>query len=173
MALPVLPSELLNHIASFLDPIALDKLRLTAKGIYAKTFDDYARRVLGQRWLLAREESLETLMDIAVDERFRDKLTDLRFSTHMLSVYEVDVYDNEPADDKDSEKGLTLWRHFVKLYREQTHFVRFGRPQAILTHAFTKMPALRAVEIGEWCSPGLREQSYRIGWGGNRTQETT
>ncbi|KAK5121786.1 hypothetical protein LTR85_004661 [Meristemomyces frigidus] len=184
MSLNGLPPELVERIAQLLDPMALGNLRLTAREVYDKTFHDYSRRVLGQRWLLTREESMRTLMDVACDPRFRNKLTELRIDTHtLLEYWDEDASDDEDDDDEDDnhrndddkrskEKPAReeAWRHFIVLHREQDLFMEYLRPTAMLTLALTKLPALRNVEVGEWCRSG---QFPRYGWGGNRVANLT
>ncbi|KAK4544861.1 hypothetical protein LTR36_003765 [Oleoguttula mirabilis] len=171
MSLDEIPPELLEHIASFLDPLALGNLRLTAQDVHDKTFHDYTRRVLDQRWLLTREESLRTLMEVANDSRFREKLTDLHIDTHTLSEWDDSLLDLGVHLTK--PERLEAWRHFVRFYREQDQYINCERPAAMLTLSMAKLPALRSIEVGEWCSQIPVDGSNKIGWGGKRIERLT
>lgn len=166
MSLADLPPEMVERIASFLDPLALGAMRLTCHDARNKSNDEFRHRVLNQQWLL-QEDSLSTLTEIAQDGRFQDKLTSLRLGTHAMYAFDLDQtnrsYDRMP--DRSS-----AWTAFLKYTRQQDNFLQSERPTAMLTAAMIWMPALRNVEIGQWC---IGSEEARIGWGGNIIHHAT
>lgn len=159
MLLLQLPPELLDCIASLLDPLALGQLRLTGQEAYSKTFHDFSRRVLGQQWLM-REDSLNTLMAVGDDRQLKDSLTRLWLGTHALDEF------HNPM----RQLPRSTWDAFVSASKEQADFRAYGRPTAIITMVLYKTPALRDIEIGQFCQPN---EDYRLGWGGNRLSDVT
>jgi len=169
MLLAELPSELLNHVAAFLSSSALSNLRLAARETYYKTFYDYTHRVLSQRWMLTREESLRVLIEVVSDKRFHAKIIDLRIDTHTLWGWVDDYFGSGEKNDRLAARQ-TAWRHFLAFFREQCWFLEGRRPAAMLTLVLTHMSVLRIVEIGEWRLGGT-EDYHEAGWGDNRIQE--
>lgn len=168
MSLVSLPPELLDRIASGLEPADLSALRVACKDLCNKSFYTYAQRVLDQRWLL-REESLSTLLDAAHDERFRDKLSHLQIGTHDLCGF---IYD-DPYICQEFDDPEAAWAAYLACTRKQDAFLHDNEGAAaiaMLKRVFNDLPALRGVEIGEWSHYG---EELRVGWGGNALANVT
>ena len=158
--LTALPPELLNHVAFYLHPTNLLSLRLTCSQCYNSTFDNFADRVLTQRWLL-REESLATLLNITKHDKLRPRVTHFQLSTDMLADFTLDMFQRYA----DSDVTLGHYRAFLKCMRQQDDFLANGRRKAhqALVAVFAQMSALRHVKVGQWLQCG--DEQCRRAWG--------
>lgn len=177
MLIHTLPPELLCQIASYLDPIAFGSLRLVNHEVYHQTFHSFTDRVASQSWSLYAS-SLETLQAAASDERLHPRLTALRLSTNNVIGLHKRVFDEYreilmargETFTSDTEAAQAIITQFSKPRPEQHCFIRktqdelpYVRPDgALIARALDAMPALRAIELGEWCPRG---KEFDIGHG--------
>lgn len=177
MSLHTLPAELLSQVASYLDPISFGFLRLASRLLHHQIFQVFVDRVIAQRWALI-PASLKTLRAAASDERLQPLFKTFRLSTHQLfaldtatkNKYREILNARGETFKSDNELSMAIIVEFSQLPPEKRARMRdpeYGQScvppdGALIASTLDAMPALRTIEVGEWCSPG---DTYDVGHG--------
>ena len=162
MTTPALPAELWELIASFVDANTLSALRLTSRMFYDCTLETFTTKVTKRRWLL-RAASLDTLRAAASNPHLRERLTTFRLGTHALTSW---VERPDEPHWRDAWEAELMEQHLLTWRRRETN-EPMGPGAALIADALHDLPALRRIEIGEWCTAAT---GFEIGHGGRQSR---